>query len=352
MDMECVEPNLVINRVIKLVIPSPKAEDPAFAVVLRRCLLHALLHRAHLRYSLADMDIASLTANFAIPGVLNFHQLPSGLIYASVTTPHATATVYIQGAHLTAWQPTGHQPVIFLSRRSDFVPGKPIRGGVPIAFPWFAARHDGKTGPSHGFARIQDWTLAFAALAGDDLHLTFTFAPTQLSRDLGYDHFRLAYQLILGRTLTMQLTVANDAAAPLVFEEALHSYYSVVDIHEVTVTGLEPTPFSDKTDNMREKPAAHAPIVFTGETDRVYANTTATCIIHDAAGRRHITVAKQNSNTTVGWNPWKAMPDMGPDEWHEMVCVETVNAAANTITLPAGKAHTMQTHISVEPQKA
>lgn len=293
------------------------------------------------------MDIAALTANFAIPGILEFHQIPSGLVYAGITTPQATATVYMQGAHLTAWQPTGQQPVIFLSRKSDFAPGMPIRGGVPIAFPWFANRHDGKAGPSHGFARIQDWTLAFAALAGDDLHLTFTLAPTQMSRELGYDNFRLVYQLIIGRTLTLQLTVANDAATPLIFEEALHTYFSVVDVHEVTVTGLEPTSFIDKTDNMREKPAAHQPLTFTAFTDRIYPNTTATCVLKDAAGRRHITVAKTNSDTTVVFNPWKAMPDMGPDEWHEMLCVETVNAAANTITLAPGKTHTMQAHISV-----
>src|SRR6185312_11588751 len=160
-------------------------------------------------------------------------------IYADVTTPHAKATIYLQGAHLAAWQPAGEEPVLFLSRKSDFEPGKPIRGGVPIAFPWFATRHDGKTGPSHGFARIQDWTLAFAALAGDDLHLTFTLGPTDMSRELGFDHFRVAYQVIVGRTLTLQLTVANDAKTPIVFEEALHTYYSVVDVHEATVTGLE-----------------------------------------------------------------------------------------------------------------
>lgn len=298
------------------------------------------------------MDIASVADQFAIPGVLSFHQTSSGLIYASITTPHARATVYLQGAHLTAWQPAGQQQVIFLSRKSEFVPGKAIRGGVPIVFPWFGARHDGKTGPAHGFARTQEWTLAFAALSGDDLHLTFTLAPTEISRNLGFDNFRLVYQLTIGHTLTMQLTVGNDSAAPLLFEEALHSYFSVVDIHEVTVTGLEPTPFRDKTDDMREKPAAHAPISFTGETDRVYANTKATCVIHDAGGRRTITIAKQNSDTTVVWNPWKAMPDMAADEWHEMLCIETVNAAVNAVTLPAGKTHTMQARILVGPQES
>ncbi|MDW5265576.1 MULTISPECIES: D-hexose-6-phosphate mutarotase [Acidobacteriaceae] len=294
------------------------------------------------------MELVELNEHFAIPGVLGFHQIPGGLIYADVTTPHATATIYLQGAHLTAWQPAGERPVLFLSRKSDFVPGKPIRGGVPIAFPWFANRHDGKAGPSHGFARIQDWTLAFAALAGEDLHLTFTLAPTEMSRELGFDNFRLAYRLVIGRTLTMQLAVANDAAVPLVFEEALHTYYSVMDVHEVTVTGLEPTPFIDKADGMREKPAAHAPLTFAGATDRVYQSTAATCVLHDAAGRRKITVAKTNSDTTVVFNPWKAMADLGEDEWHEMLCVETVNAAANTVTLAPGETHAMQAVISVE----
>ncbi len=220
------------------------------------------------------MDLTELKDHFAIPGVLSFDQ-HNGLTRANITTPAAKATVYLQGAHLTAWQPTGQQPVIFLSRKSDFVPGKPIRGGVPIA-----------------------------------------------------------------------------SETPLNFEEAMHTYFAVVDVHEVTVTGLEPTPFVDKTDNMREKPAANAPLTFTTFTDRVYPNTTATCVIHDAAGRRNITVAKTNSNTTVVFNPWKEMPDMGPDEWHEMLCVETVNAATNAVTLATGKTHTMQAHITVEGVKA
>ena len=78
------------------------------------------------------MDITQLNAHFGLPGVLAFHSTPSGLIYAAITTPRATATIYLQGAHLTAWQPKGEQPVIFVSRKSEFAPGKPIRGGAPV----------------------------------------------------------------------------------------------------------------------------------------------------------------------------------------------------------------------------
>ena len=300
-------------------------------------------------------DINQLNEHFGISGVLEFHATASGLVYASVTTPHATATVYIQGAHLTAWQPKGQQPAIFLSRKSDFAPGKPIRGGVPIAFPWFATRHDGKPGPSHGFARIQDWTLAFAAMAGDDLHLTFTLGPTEISRNLGYDNFRLAYQLIIGRTLTMELTVANDAGAPLVFEEALHTYYAVSDIHEVTVDGLDGVTYLDKNDDLKAK-VQHGAITITEPSDRVYLNTTSTCILRDAGSKRRVTVAKTGSNTTVIWNPWESgalkLPDLDPTEWHEYIAVETVNAAANAITLAPGATHAMRAHVTIEDLKA
>lgn len=297
------------------------------------------------------MDLTQLNEHFGLPGVLTFHATASGLIYADITTPQATATVYLQGAHLAAWQPKGRQPVIFVSRKSDFAPGKPIRGGVPIAFPWFATRHDGKTGPSHGFARIQDWTLAFAALAGDDLHLTFTLGPTETSRNLGYDHFRLAYQLIIGRTLTMELTVVNDAPAPLLFEEALHTYYAVGDIHEINVTGLDGVTYLDKNDNFQPK-MQHGAVTITGPTDRVYLNTVSTCVLQDANSKRRITVAKSGSNTTVVWNPWESgalkIADLDPTEWHEYIAIETVNAAGNAITLAPGGRHVMQAHVTVE----
>jgi glucose-6-phosphate 1-epimerase len=302
---------------------------------------------------MAATNLSELNTHFGLAGVLAFHQTPTGLIYADITAPAASARVYLQGAHLAAWQPKSQQPVIFMSRESDFEPGKPIRGGVPLAFPWFATdskqdRVDGKPGPSHGFARIQDWTVAFAALAGDELHMTLTLGPTAMSHSMGFDKFRVVFELTIGRSLTMKMTVANDDAKTMVFEEAFHTYFHVIDVHEVSVTGLEPTSFIDKTDNFKVKPALHAPLRFTGFTDRIYGSTTATCVIHDELAKRKITIEKTNSNTTVVFNPWKELLDMGPDEWHEMLCVETVNAGVNSVTLEPGKTHAMTAHITVE----
>ena len=291
--------------------------------------------------------LSQLNDHFGLAGVLAFRE-KDGLLFADITTPAATGSLCLQGAHLLAWTPAGQQPVIFLSQKSDMTPGKPIRGGVPLLFPWFGPRHDGKEGPMHGFARAQPWNLEFAALAGEDLHMTFTQGPTDLTRSLGYDHFRLAYEVAIGHTLKLKLTVANDGTAPLLFEEGLHSYFSVQDVHEITISGLDGTMYIDKKDEFKKKPQVAGPMHITAPTDRVYLDTTATCVIHDPAEKREITIEKVNSDTTVVWNPWAEMPDIQPNGWHEFVCVETVNAGDQSISLAPGKTHTMESHVSVK----
>lgn len=298
------------------------------------------------------MDLQTLIESFAIPGVLSFTATDNGLIRAHVSTPACTAEIYLHGAHLTLWQPAGHGPVLFLSNKSEFVDGKAIRGGVPVIFPWFGPRTGARTdGPSHGFARTQEWTLAFAAISGDDLHLTLTLAPSEESRALGYDHFRLAFQLILGETLTMRLTVANESGEPLNVEEALHTYLTVGDATQVHISGLDGVDYLDKTDSFARKTQS-GDIVFTGETDRMYLSTTATTTLEDPILKRRIVVAKQNSDTTVVWNPWSTLStklaDMDDDGWQQMACIETANANASALTLAPQTTHTMEARISVE----
>lgn len=307
--------------------------------------------------TLVWMDFQTLTDTFGIPGVLEFDQNEAGLIRARVTTPSCTAELYLHGAHLTQWQPLGEKPVLFLSPNSAFVPGKAIRGGVPVIFPWFGPRSETAAssrtdGPSHGFARLEAWDVAFAAIAGDDLHLTLTLAPNETSRALGFDHFRLAFQLVLGKTLTLRLTVANEADEPLIFEEALHTYFDVADATQVRILGLQGTEFLDKVDHLKRKTQTDPALVFTGETDRPYLNTQATVTLEDPTLERRIVVAKSGSNSTVTWNPWAALSakaaDLGEGAWKSMTCIETANVADNTVTLAPKSAHTMEARISVE----
>src|ERR1019366_28420 len=176
---------------------------------------------------------------------------------------------------------------------------------------------------------LSEWDLAFAGMSGDDLHLAFTLAPNDLSRSLGFDHFRLGYRVTVGRRLTLELMVMNDAGsggahgggpaaataksdmavegAPLVFEQALHTYYEVADARKVSIDGLGGTEFIDKVDGFKRKRQAPGPVTFQGRIDSPYLNTRVTCVLHDPVGGRMITVAKSGSNSTVVWNPWKEL---------------------------------------------
>jgi len=296
--------------------------------------------------------LTELNEHFAIPGVLDFKEGNGGLLCAEVTTGAYSATLYLHGAHLTQWQPTGQAPVLFLSEHSHFALDTPIRGGVPVIFPWFGPRTGERTdGPMHGFARLQVWNVAFAAVSGDDLHLTLTLGPSEESGGLGYDNFRVAYEVVLGRELTLRLSVANGGAQELRFEEALHTYFAVGSAQDVRIHGLGGTEYLDKTDGFKRKQQEEEVLRLTGTTDRPYLNTTATVTLEDPALGRKIVVAKQGSETTVVWNPWaegsKTLADFGDEEWREMTCVETANAGEDVVTLRAQEAHTMEAKISV-----
>lgn len=305
------------------------------------------------------MTVSELNEQFELDGVLRFEE-HGALTRARVTLPACTATVYVQGAHLTEWIPAGQNDVLFTSAKSEFMPGKAIRGGIPVCFPWFAARSDGASGPSHGFARIEDWTLAFAALLpgaeGEDrlarLALTWTLGSNALSKSLGFNGFRVAYEILLGRTLTLRLTVANVGEGPLRFEEALHTYFRVGDVRQAPVSGLEGATYLDKRDDGKERQAPDGPLQLDRFTDRVFPGNVAAAAIHDAVNGRVIRIAKQGSRTTVVWNPWTdgaaALADLGDDEWPEFLALETANTGLDALTLGQGETHTMAAEISIE----
>jgi glucose-6-phosphate 1-epimerase len=299
--------------------------------------------------------IDQLNASFAIPDLLSFDEHGS-LIRARITTPACSGELYLQGAHITAWQPANEQPVLFLSEKSAFAPGKAIRGGIPIIYPWFGPRtatpEDPRTdGPSHGFARTQPWKLDFGAYAADEVHLSFSLEPTDLSRSLGFDNFLVAYQITFGRELRLRLSVANDGNQPLHFEEALHTYLHVGDVEQARVHGLYETIYLDKTDNFARKTQAEPVLELTGLTDRPYLNTTSPLVVDDPELRRRITVTKANSKTTVVWNPWAnhGLPDLADDAWREMLCVESANVGEDALKLQPHEAHVMETTLSIEP---
>ncbi|MFK7788381.1 MAG: D-hexose-6-phosphate mutarotase [Phycisphaeraceae bacterium] len=285
-----------------------------------------------------------LNKHFGIEDVLHFSGGEGGLWRAEITTDQCVAELYRHGAHLTRWRPKGHDEVIWLSQQARFLYDMPIRGGVPICFPWFAGNQpkSDPDGPAHGYARTTTWEYIEAK--HDDAGVT-------ISMRTAFEPFALQYDVTFGKTLTMQLNVTNTGSGPATFESALHTYFVISQIKQVQVNGLENADYLDTVGgNLQNLTQDDQPINFDAETDRTYPSSATTKII-DPGLQRIITIEKQHSGSTVVWNPWsakaKAMADFGDDEWPGMLCVESGNIEPNAIELAPEQSHTMRVVISV-----
>lgn len=266
----------------------------------------------------------------------------------------ARVSAAVQGAHLYDWSPHGTAPVLFLSRHSGFKSGKAIRGGVPLCFPWFGPKADDSAAPQHGFARTRDWMVELAEVARDgSARLVFSLSADERTRAAWPHEFAARFSITAGRELALALEVRNTGRNPLSFGAALHTYLAVSDVRQISLGGLENTAYLDKVGGGSVPRCEGAePIRFSGETDRVYIDTTSPCVVDDPVWRRRIHVAKSGSRSTVVWNPWtgkaRAMADLGEESWPGFVCVETCNAGDDTVTISPGASHTLATQISVE----
>ena len=293
-------------------------------------------------------DLATLNTSFALANTLHFADAAHGLPVAEINTPLATARVALQGGQLLAWQPAGHKPVIWTSKAAVVEPGKGVRGGAPVCWPWFGALA-GKG--AHGFVRTRMWHMRESTLdAAGQVVLRLGIKDDGSTRAIWDQAFDLELLVTVGRTLTLALTTRNTSTEPMLITQALHTYFCTGDIAHTTVQGLDGCAYLDKVHHSATSRQIGA-VRFEGETDRIYADTTADCLIEDAAGNRVIRVAKQGSASTVVWNPWsereKAFADMAAGEYNHMLCVETCNAGPDQVTVTPGEAHTLVARISV-----
>lgn len=288
-----------------------------------------------------------LNTQFGIDGQLGFREDASGLIVAEISNVQATASLCLQGAHLMAWQPRSQStPVVWLSRDAKLAVGKSIRGGVPVCWPWFGAHASEPSFPAHGFARATPWQVVETGTEQNGAtRLTLRLLENEKTRVQWPHDARLELTVIVGETLRMELSTENTGKSAIAITEALHTYFKISDIGAVRVSGLAGCDYWDKVGDSTLK-KQDGLIKFSDETDRVYINTAAECIIEDDQLKRRIRASKSGSLSTVVWTPWTAkaerMGDLGqPDGWRGMLCVESANALENAVKIAAGAKHTL-----------
>jgi glucose-6-phosphate 1-epimerase len=298
----------------------------------------------------AANEIDRLNEKFAIPGIAAVQAGNGGLPKMQISSPRGLAEIYLHGAQLTSWQPAGFEEVIFLSNQSRWEQGRAIRGGIPICFPWFRAKSGDPQAPAHGFVRTRSWQLQSLAQVQDSVVVTLETGSDEESRKWWPFEFRLVHRITVGVALRLELVVSNTGPTPFHFEEALHTYHRVSDAEKIRVRGLDGVAFLDNRDGNTLKLQA-GDIHLPQATDNAYLNTQGPVEILDPLLQRVIRLEKQNSLTTVVWNPGKEdaakLADLGDDEWRQMACVEASNILTGAVTLGPGAEHTMTAGISV-----
>lgn len=262
-----------------------------------------------------------------------------------IDAPAGAAEIYLHGATLTSWVPRGGAEVIFTSRQAVFDGSTAIRGGIPLCLPEFGVGINGDAVPKHGWARIAPWQLRMVASTDD--------GGVRALLSVSRDHLTALYEVEIGETLRLGLSLRNDGNAPRTVEAAAHTYLSVHDVTASLISGLAGASYSD---NLAHSPReAHrvqdGDVKISGPVDRIYDSAEPVAVT-DPGHERTIHVDKRNAPSTIVWNPWSTysapLPDMADDEFPTMVCVESGAVREHAPAIEPGASWSMQVTLSVE----
>lgn len=278
-------------------------------------------------------------------------ELHKQLIAVSVRNEAASATIFLQGAQLAEYKRAGEHPLIWLSDQCDYQSGTPLRGGIPICWPWFgdlsrnpkAVQNQicGGDQPAHGFVREREWELIAVELP--DTETTRITLQLEVAADEIWK-FPAALRVIItvGTELSLQFQVTNLGAEPFSFSHALHTYFNIGDIEGARVEGLEGYDYLDTLDNWTLK-KSNFPLQINAEVDRVYPDVAKELRITDRKLNRTIKIEAMNLSDLVVWNPWidksKRLSHFGESDYTQMLCLESARLLDNIVCLTANETY-------------
>lgn len=271
----------------------------------------------------------------------------AGLQFIDIEHPAASASLCLQGAQLVSYQAVGKPPLLWVSEAVDFAQGKSIRGGIPVCWPWFGAHGKDVTAPAHGFARTEPWHLVAASRDVNGVVLTLQLLAAPTSR-WPY-RARVTLVVSIGQSLDLSLRTDNLGDTELQLTQALHTYFAVGSITQVTIDGLAQSNYCDTLLPVGERiqRQTEATLRVVAEIDRIYCSAGPVVLGDDT---QQIRIANSGCNSLVVWNPWieksKRLSNFLGDDYLRMMCVETANCGDDTVSIAAGGSHTLSVNYS------
>lgn len=261
----------------------------------------------------------------------------SGTVYLE-NAAGDTAIISLYGGHVVSWSTAQDGEQLYCSTTTSMANNQPIRGGIPVCFPQFSGMG---TLPKHGFVRTMPWQCDGDVVSGKDVaaaHVRLSIGDNAHSRKI-WDHgFLLHLDVTMADgALEVVLQVQNTGATAFSFTGALHTYFSVDDVRQASVSALSGQVCIDTTQQpvaryVQEVSALHFP----GEVDNIYPDAPNTLML-TRPGRAALGIAQRGFTDAVIWNPGplKAaqLTDMPDDGWLHMVCIEAAQTQ-QAVTLP------------------
>lgn len=282
-------------------------------------------------------------------------QMQDQLLMVVIENEFASAKITTHGATVLSFCPKGQQELIWVSDCARYDGSRPVRGGIPVCWPWFGAHPTEASLPAHGFVRNQVWRLdSVVTLETGKTQVCLCYEPTEADRLMWPYRFSLSLTLVVGESLRMSLSTTNEDSQSFELTEALHTYFSVAEANAIQVEGLKGSLHQDKLNQAIPDEIQTTDVVVYPPMDSVYLNQQGTIRIRDALNERSILIDKENAQSVVVWNPGEIgaqkFVDMSDQAWPNMLCVEAGNVLDNAITLEAGEQHCFNMVLSVRPE--
>ncbi|TYI27081.1 hypothetical protein ES332_A05G154600v1 [Gossypium tomentosum] len=166
-----------------------------------------------------------------------------------------SAEVYLDGGQVTSWKNEFREQLLFLSSKATFKPPNAIRGGIQICFPQFGTIDSLE---QHGFARNRLWSVdpdppPFPANTSHRAFVDLILRHSEEEVKIWPHRYECRLRIALGPggdlMLTSRIRNTNTDGKSFTFTFAYHTYFSVTDISEVRVEGLETLDYLDNLKN-------------------------------------------------------------------------------------------------------
>ncbi len=271
----------------------------------------------------------------------------------TVDNVFATAKIALYGANVLSFVPKDASglDLLWVSPTALFDGRQPVRGGIPVCWPWFGKHATNSVLPAHGFVRNLLWQLdQVSTLEGGETELSFSIRSCKSTLKVWPYSFHLMLVVTVGETLSLRLITSNVSDQEMHFTEAFHSYFKVEDVSRVSVSGLEGSTRIDTLNNWQRSIQSDTLSLSNPTMDSVFLNHSVDVVLDDPLLSRRIYIRKQFSSSSVVWNPGpeivKGFKDIPEEAWSNFLCIESGNVFEEAVVLVPGKKHELFLELS------